>query len=171
MMMDREESKQMAELVELLSSVNANADTAIRILNDLLNYDKIKGNGLTLDCDLLPLWSMVRQVTAGFLVQAKEKKIGIEFNMDLTLVDRLSSLVPGAGQAVGDSEASQVMQFSDTPEMLIRAENAKLQYLDSLVAWVDVLKLEQVTRNLISNALKFTHSGGIVRVTGKTGFM
>lgn len=177
MKLGERESAKLNDMVELLGSVTSSTDTAIRILNDLLNYDKIKGTGLTLDCDMLPIWTMVRRVTEGFQIQAREKGVGLEFNLDYSAIEGWAPVSPstpsyvltvGSNRAKSSDEVTSIADgFEETTKLMAQASNAKMRYLDSLVVWIDVQKIEQVTRNLISNALKFTSSGGIVTVTGE----
>lgn len=134
------EELRLVDMIDMLSSVDSSTSTAIRILNDLLNYDKIKSTGLQLDVELFDPWSMIQSVAGGFQVQAREK--GVNLRLDLELVDNDFHAIGNDG-------------------------NNYQELMESLVVNGDRLKLEQVARNLISNALKFTPSGKEIVVLGK----
>jgi signal transduction histidine kinase len=47
----------------------------VDVLNDLLNYDKIETGTLRLEFSSVPIWQVLKKTTAGFAMQAKEKKV------------------------------------------------------------------------------------------------
>jgi two-component system sensor histidine kinase/response regulator len=108
------------EAIETLDDVKNACSVAIDILNDLLTYEKLDSDLLTLDKTAVDAIEMSRKVYKTFAVPAKYAGIKFEF------------------------------------ENLISNEIA--------VVDIDVVKLSQVARNLVSNALKFTPSGGSCRM-------
>jgi signal transduction histidine kinase len=141
----------LLDMVGMLSSVESSTGTAIRILNDLLNYDKIKSTGLRLDPEVFDPWDMMEAVTAGFQVQAREKGVCLRL-----AVEQRKSLRP-----------TLVASSHNYSTVSSAAREDPQELMTSLVVNGDRLKLEQVARNLISNALKFTPTGRKITVTCK----
>lgn len=113
------------EWAGLVDEIEESAQIAVTVLNDLINYDKVKMGSLSLEASEVHILSSVHNICRLFLVQAKEKNINLQLEvMDKHLLEML--IVPG-----------------------------------------DVVKLEQVLRNLICNALKFTPAEGTVAVHRK----
>jgi hypothetical protein len=146
----------LLDMVGMLSSVESSTGTAIRILNDLLNYDKIKSTGLRLDPEVFDPWDMMEAVTAGFQVQAREKGVCLRL-----AVERRKSLRPTL------VASSHMFGHHDYSTVSSAAREDPQELMTSLVVNGDRLKLEQVARNLISNALKFTPTGRKITVTCK----
>lgn len=121
--------------------VKENAHCAVAILNDLLNYDKIESRTLNLEISMVPIWDLLNQTVKQFRVQAMNHKV------DLNL-----SLLPQQEERhteCHDLEAGAL-------ENVFREKR--------LYVIGDDIRLRQVLRNLISNALKFTPSDGIIKV-------
>ena len=115
------EANQMdAEFQETIAMTKDACTAAVDILNDMLAYEKIDGNILTLEMGSITLLQLVNEVVKPFYVQAKQKSIHLEV------------------KALGVTEIVKILG--------------------------DEHKLQQVVRNLISNALKFTLPGGNVKV-------
>ena len=114
------------ELLELTEDSKVSAETAVSILNDLLNYEKLDSNLLTLDVSEIRLVPFLREQLRPFQLHASQKSI----------------------------------QLSIIPSTYVSSIN-----LDHLMVTVDIPKIAQVLRNFVSNAIKFTPSGGSVEVS------
>ena len=130
-----------AQLVEkiqdwltLAEDISVNTQSAVSVLNDLLNYDKIESGTLSLDSEPVNFWTLVKKAAKTFDIQAKQA--------DVKLVVNLERHAEG-----------------NTPH---RREQLRL-----LRVMGDEMRLTQVLRNLISNALKFTPADGSVTLTCK----
>jgi signal transduction histidine kinase len=66
-------------LQELVTDIHVSSSIAIDILNDLLLYEKIDGNLLSLDLSPVPLWSFVEEVLKVFRIQARSLMIDFEY--------------------------------------------------------------------------------------------
>lgn len=108
------------EFRETISMTKESCVVAVDILNDMLAYEKIDGNILTLETSPVAIVPFLMDVIKPFTIQAKQKKIQLAY------------------------------KETDVPlDVSIQADEHKLQ---------------QIIRNLISNALKFTLPGGNVSV-------
>jgi signal transduction histidine kinase len=116
------------------------------VLNDLLDYEQIQISKLNMDISLVSMWSLCESVFWSFRFNLEAKNIHYSLTMEL-----------GSEPSMSNSSVSTSRS----------AEND--EYLKRIVVQGDQKKLEQVMRNLISNAIKFTPRGGHLRV--EVGFI
>jgi signal transduction histidine kinase len=127
----------LVECQELVGELDGNSSLAVTTLNDLINYDKIETKTFSIDKKPVDMWSVVEKTVNLLTLQAKEKRV--TFRLKSQLLNPTS--------------------FSSIPD----ARNINLKNLRVIG---DVMKLGQVIRNLVSNALKFTPAEGKVLITG-----
>jgi CheY-like chemotaxis protein len=130
----------------LSSQICQNAEEAVGVLNDLLNYDKIQMGALVLELNAIPIWNALEMTISEFTIDAKVRKVHLE--LDLTPL--ATGLNIGRGRKI---------KASRLPAGVRRCK---------IVG--DNIRIAQVLRNLISNGLKFTKEQGhlIVRVSETT---
>jgi signal transduction histidine kinase len=122
--------------LQLTDDILENANNAVGILNDLLNYDKIEQGTFNLEVGTVHIWEVIRSTVSAFHIQAEKRQI------DLTLSPANSTLGTS-----GD-------------------EQRKLPDLQRLHVVGDDTRLRQVIRNLISNSLKFSpEKTGVIQVS------
>jgi len=122
--------------VELAQEVQTNAQSAVDVLNDLLNYDKIESGTLMLELTVVRIWELIESTVREFALPAATKKVAL----DLVL------------PRDNDDEESPLVLCKEA--------------LDQKVVG-DAVRITQVLRNLVSNALKFTPEGNKIVVTAK----
>jgi len=128
------------EWLAISDCIFTNAKSAIEVLNDLLNYDKVEAGTLSLELSKIRIWSLVESVFNEFITVASKKQI--HFSLD-------------------------VAQDEENQEIDVEAHHLGARYagmLNEATIIGDHLKLRQVMRNLMSNALKFTPNGRCVRI-------
>jgi hypothetical protein len=89
---------------QLTDDILGNSDSAVDVLNDLLNYDKIEMGTLRLEYSSVAIWSLVKKTSAAFVMQAKQKAIDLQ----LTGTGWTDRAAPGSDavdqlRVVGDS--------------------------------------------------------------------
>jgi signal transduction histidine kinase len=119
-------------LLSLADEVLHNAEGAVNVLNDLLNYDKVERGSLSLELGIVRIWDLIAQTVNEFRVQAAAEKL--HFVLDMGEI------------ATDDTESHNKRIFAEGAEE------------DIVVG--DPAKLTQCVRNLVSNALKFTPEEG-----------
>jgi signal transduction histidine kinase len=121
--------------LDLSEDILSNSHSAVDVLNDLLNYDKIENGTLHLEISVVPIWALIDRTASEFLLQAKKKEIN--YVLDFSA---LAEPVDDGNKSARASELSRNVK-----------EHKVLG---------DMMRIAQVLRNLISNALKFTPEGG-----------
>ena len=119
---------------ETLLDVQTACRIAVEILNDLLCFDKLESGILELHKHEVPVNSFIADCVSMFGSQAREAGVTI-------------------------ANTSPIESDQSTPR-----SGASSSWLDSDTVLMDKFKMDQVLRNLISNALKFTPRGGSVSV-------
>jgi signal transduction histidine kinase len=125
-------SDNKAEMVGLTEDILCSATSAVDILNDLLNYDKVEMGTLSLERTIVPIWDLIERTSAEFKLTAKAKKI--DFKLDFSAL-------------------------ADTDEESLNIINLPQDISERRVLG-DALRIAQVLRNVMSNGLKFTPDGG-----------
>lgn len=129
------------ERCDVLMDVQSACRTSVEILNDLLCFDKLESGILEMHPQDVKVKPFIADCIGMFNSQAKEAGV----TMTVLLDDRYNSHAnPLLGAEHVDSCVTSI--------------------LDSDTVYMDKFKMDQVLRNLLSNALKFTPSGGFVTV-------
>ena len=122
----------------LSQEILTNVLRSVAVLNDLLNYDKIEMGNLTLELTVVALQELVESTASEFAVAASHKKLAL--TVDFQQVDN-------------DLKAAKANTGYDGPGCSRDCRTVG-----------DDVRLRQVMRNLISNAIKFTPECGEIRV-------
>lgn len=139
--MSVELSEQLHGCVQSVRDANENTNAAILVLNDLLQYDKIETKSLQCECIENNVWDIIRQVCRELSLQARANQVELTIKLQV--------------------------DFPETDEIWrVNPPGAQNRLKNSVVIG-DPVKLSQVVRNLISNALKFSPMGSEVVVHGK----
>jgi Histidine kinase-, DNA gyrase B-, and HSP90-like ATPase len=133
---------------EILLDVKSACRTAVEILNDLLCFDKLESGILELHKHEVPVYTFFSDCVDMFASQAKE--CGVELIV-----------------TSGELEKKLITHSNSNSNILVENEeyspvSTRISPTDTV--FMDRFKMDQVLRNLISNALKFTPKGGVVTV-------
>jgi signal transduction histidine kinase/CheY-like chemotaxis protein len=130
---------------ETLLDVQSACRTAVEILNDLLCFDKLESGILELHKHEVPAVPFITDCVNMFASQAREAEVTITHTS-------LIGDIPTDDNIVPYFDAEDLSDYL-TPNLL-----------HSDIVTMDKFKMDQVVRNLISNALKYTPRGGSVTV-------
>eukprot|EP00978_Attheya_sp_CCMP212_P046422 scaffold391717_cov49-Attheya_sp.AAC.3 len=131
------------------AGVRGNAHTAVEILNDLLNYDKLETGTLKLETGIVFIWDSIERTVNQFRIQAVNKEINFELNLDKPQEHNSSIKHKCIDEEAGASTSSSSREDVSNRWNVIG----------------DDVRLSQVLRNVISNALTFTPTNGTIEVT------
>ena len=155
---------------DTLCDVNASCTAAVDILNDLLCYEKLDSGILELHKENISVLEFLRDRVGMFSLQARECGVALKMNMGPTgtagdatsPTDSIPSPSPSPCPTSSSSSPPSPCPTSSPVTACDDTSYLHLQPHDSIFA--DKFKMDQVIRNLISNALKFTPSGGTVTI-------
>ena len=133
-----------ADRREILEDVNVACKTTLDILNDLLCFDKMESGILVVHKHDVPVLSFISDCVSMFSAQAREGGVTISFSNN-----------------EGEDTVGRVISENRSPSPSLSISSL----IERDTVFMDRFKMDQVLRNLISNALKFTPRGGSVSVT------
>jgi signal transduction histidine kinase/CheY-like chemotaxis protein len=124
--------------LQTLSETSMACEAALNILNELLLYDKIEKGILELNKENIPVLDLINTSARMFSIMLREKTIRL--TVDTSVHQTLLSIT---------NEGKNLRPIAiDSDDMIFGDRN----------------KLEQVLRNIISNAIKFTPDEGIIKI-------
>ncbi|KAL3906621.1 MAG: hypothetical protein SGILL_009195, partial [Bacillariaceae sp.] len=75
------DQSQVKEWVKLSGEIASNAESAVSVLSDLLNYDKIQMGALTLELSPINPWKLLEEHVGEFKMAAKEKNVRLRLDL------------------------------------------------------------------------------------------
>jgi signal transduction histidine kinase len=135
-----------SEHLEIVREVGTACEMAVTILNDLLNYDKLEDETLIIEPTKVVASEYIMQSIPIFARQAQDKGLSIIFDIDQNFY-----------QELGGKKFEREARSANTDQYLHFEDRIN----------VDVHKMNQVIRNVISNAIKFTHQGDSITIRAR----
>jgi len=159
--------------LSLSTQVFHNADAAVGVLSDLLNYDKIQMGTLSLELSLINLWVALEKTVEEFQMAATEKTVSLSIDFSPLMTNSLLSSETINAEVKNDISVEKGVVKESSPVENSLSNNNSLKASDlpteiqNFTVVGDKIRLTQVFRNLISNGLKFSkeHTQITVRVS------
>ena len=143
-----EDHPSVPELVETLADSQYACSVGVNILNDLLNYDKLQSGLMELHKENIVVMPFVTECVKMFHGQARAKDVELAISFQ------------GGSRAIINGPSSSYLHSplsSQYPAIF-----GEVNVSDNIFG--DRFKLEQVLRNLISNAVKFSPPGSKIQI-------
>eukprot|EP01036_Dinobryon_divergens_P022066 gene22066-30300_t len=141
-------SKAASSILELLDDIFQASDSSINILNDLLHYEHLDAGNFKLELSWRPLVKLFHGKLDWVIIAAKKK--GVTF--------AVTDMAMCSEYAIAEEDCA----VARSPSSLERMAWEDDLSLETVCLHIDVYKIDQVLRNLIVHALKFTSIGGVV---------
>jgi signal transduction histidine kinase len=160
-------SAEYLECLEIIEELNENSEAAVVVLNDLINYDKIELKTFTIEKKEINLAKLIEKTKNSLYSQAKQKNIELMFRIDRNPIPPPPpQALPRSSSSHGSTLSPPLVDPFTTSQSRVVSEGVVGGTLQPYLINGDVVKLGQVFRNVISNALKLTPSEGRVSVEG-----
>mmetsp|Transcript_42809 Transcript_42809/g.55014 ORF Transcript_42809/g.55014 Transcript_42809/m.55014 type:complete len:1070 (+) Transcript_42809:88-3297(+) len=133
----------MKEWTKFIADIDESTEDAITVVSDLLDFDKASNGMLSLERGIHNMYSLIHDTIKPFEIQAKSKNI------------------------ILNCESVENLKLNNNFDNNFNENNHHEENGSHLVVHGDFTKIQQIIRNLISNALKFTPENGQVTITAQ----
>ena len=171
---------QIEHWFDLANEISANAQASVDVLDDFLNYDKIATGEMTLEYTIIPVYNLIQDTIAEFKLPMAKKHITLHkslpladersshnksslFNSDDTI--QKSNMWHGFQTAEEDNNGSKSQKDGGISDMESGCKSDLLETASKQKLVGDSVRITQVIRNLVSNAIKFSREGGDIFIS------
>eukprot|EP00597_Dinobryon_sp_UTEXLB2267_P013059 CAMPEP_0170121920 /NCGR_PEP_ID=MMETSP0020_2-20130122/16266_1 /TAXON_ID=98059 /ORGANISM="Dinobryon sp., Strain UTEXLB2267" /LENGTH=807 /DNA_ID=CAMNT_0010352549 /DNA_START=341 /DNA_END=2764 /DNA_ORIENTATION=- len=147
--------EEVVNWIGFMKDIEESANNAVEVLNELMSYDKIEMKTMQIEKEPVAIWDLLASSIKPFYIQAKERGLQLKVQLEEPSDEESMELVLDRS-----GDANRVIESAAVLE-------ERLHGLQHLMVVGDSVRLTQVFRNVISNALKFSYPGTDVIVRTK----
>jgi len=137
--------EQIKRWFDLANEISSNAQASVDVLDDFLNYDKIAAGELLLEYTIVSAWNLIEETVLEFNLSAAKQKISLHIHSP-------------------DATELEITKLVDDLEVEGIPSRATCLVQDQKLVG-DSVRITQVIRNLVSNAIKFSKEGGDIHIS------
>lgn len=162
------DKKQIKHWFDLANEISANAQASVDVLDDFLNYDKIATGEMVLEYSIIPIWTLIEDTVAEFKLPMAKKTISLRKYLPVNAPSPNRSSLFYSDDTIRKSNRCYSSTASEEDGISCMEAGCKSELLENaqkqkLVG--DSVRITQVIRNLVSNAIKFSKEGGDIFVS------
>lgn len=164
----------LTDMLDLSEDIFNSAHSAVDVLNDLLNYDKVESGTMVLELTVLDIWTLIERTTSEFSQQAKAKSI--EYVLDFSSLlpvedDQAKSVTSSASQLPRDIHERKVIgdtsRISQVSRVLFLCSACSLLYRSLHNVVFPGLAQFSVKCNQIYSGTRQSYDSGVLEETDR----
>lgn len=160
------------EWIQFINSIHSSTDEAVSLISDMISFDKLSTIATQVsnsqDKDMHNVWNLLSSTIDQFQCQAKSKGISLSLHQDRVIDVEVEKVNENPKKETTKTITPPLSLSSHDTKKVTKSNNSNEEagVFSNLVVAGDLVKWQQIIKNLITNAMKNTPTEGQVDVTG-----